>query len=191
MSISAPSIRVGCLIGSEGSHRSTHSLIELHFSTYQWAPFSNTSHPSRMLARAQDALLPFLASKNKVLGKYLSFSTITHNKSGSWIIRQHCLAGKAKLNSWRFLKSIPPCCLGKLRDSQLTQWTFLSYSFRFHQNWASIKSKSLHKDKGNLKIFFRYTSTACVTTFMRAYLPTCESKFCFQPWIFLNIFSFT
>lgn len=101
MSISVSSIGVGCPIGSEGSHQSFHNLIELPSFTCQLAHF-NTSLLSVMLAHAYDALLPFLAFKNEVLGNYLSFSTLTHSDSCLWIIRQHCFASKAKLNSGRF-----------------------------------------------------------------------------------------
>lgn len=120
---------------------------------------------------------PLLASMKDVVGKYRAFENGNQKDSGSLIIRRHCLARKAKLKSWKSLKPKPPSHFGRPSLFQPTQWILRSSSFWRHQNWASIESRSLQMEAGNLSrdcLSHRYSKYSFSSRGEKVLLPALE-----------------
>lgn len=145
-------VQWGCKFGRDGTQRSIHNLVFDPFAIYHWAPLRTRSQASSKLDQAQEAQLPFRASMKVEWEKYLLLRIFDHHTSGSMRRHQHYLARRVRLNSWKFLKPIPPFCFTKLSFSQLTQWIFFSCSFWPYQKLAIMGLNSLNRELGMRKM---------------------------------------
>ena len=118
--------------------------IKAPLPTLQHAPHCSIGLAAMMLFHTKELLGESVASKKWHLEKYRGLKHWNSKDFQSCINLQPCFTNMARLNCPKSLNLISPSDFGIVSLSQLSQWIFLSFPIRPHQNLAHMDWSSSH-----------------------------------------------